>query len=149
MDAQVPTGTLIEMSVPTSALPLAGIVTSFALYRSWPAAYTLPLVGARALSLSKRTCNCCSALAAAATKGAIGAGGCRAAMCAALANGVGVAVPESSPRGSVEACVRGEGSIILVRFGSGELGRDGGSWGSGVAAASADIVRCMQESRRR
>lgn len=144
-DAQVPTGTLMEISVPTSALPLAGTVTSFALYRSCPAAYALPLVGALALSLSKRTCSCCSALvaAAAATDGAMGAGGWRADMLAALANGVGVAVPESSPRGSVEACVRGDGSMTFVRLGSGELGRDGGSWVTGVAAESADIVGCF------
>lgn len=50
------------------------------------------------------------------------------AVCAEmLARGVGVAVPESVPRGKVEVVVRGVGSIIRVRLGSGELGRDGGS----------------------
>lgn len=53
------------------------------------------------------------------------------------ANGVGVAAPESVPRGSVDAVVRGVGSITFVRLGSGEEGRDGGSWaGRGVS----DIV---------
>jgi hypothetical protein len=118
-DSHVPTGTLILISVGTSALPLAGTTTSLAAYKSCPAAYRLPLVGARALSLSSRTCNCCSALAAASTLGAIGAGGCSAAMSIALVSGVGVAVPE--------AVVRGEGSITFVRFGSGEDGSEGGS----------------------
>lgn len=50
------------------------------------------------------------------------------------ANGVGVAAPESVPRGSVDAVLRGVGSITFVRLGSGEDGREGGSWaGSGVS----------------
>lgn len=70
--------------------------------------------------------------------GAIGAGGCSAAM---FASGVGVAVPESVPRGSVECWVRGVGSITRVRFGRGEEGREGGSWvGAGVCVGSVDIV---------
>jgi hypothetical protein len=117
---------------------------SFALYKSCPAAYALPFVGARALSLSSRTCSCCSALAAAAIDGAIGAGGCRPRasdmlVCGmwVLARGVGVEMPESVSRGSVEVLLRGVGSITRVRFGSGELGRDGGSWaGRGVDAGS-------------
>lgn len=60
-----------------------------------------------------------------------------------LASGVGVAVPESAPRGSVEADVRGEGSMIFVRLGSGDEGREGGSWVVGVAAGSAIV--CMWE----
>lgn len=56
-----------------------------------------------------------------------------------FASGVGVAVPESVPRGSVEADVRGEGSIIFVRLGRGEEGREGGSWVVGVAAGSAIV----------
>jgi hypothetical protein len=118
----------MEISVPTNARPRAGMVISLALYKSCPAAYALPFVGARALSLSSKTCSCCSALAAAAMEGAIGAGGCSAAMLrCVLANGVGVAVPESVPRGRVDACESGEGSITFVRFGRGELGREGGS----------------------
>ena len=133
------------MSVGTRARPLAGMVMSLALYKSWPAAYALPLVGARALSLSKRTCNCCSALAAAAIEGAMGAGGWRLAMLCALASGVGVAVPESVPRGSVFAWLSGVGSITFVRFGKGELGRDGGSWvGAGVCAGSDDIFGLLR-----
>lgn len=127
------------MSVGTRARPRAGMTVSLALYRSWPAAYTLPLVGALAESLSSRTWSCCSALAAAATEGAIGAGGCKAAM---FASGVGVAAPESIPRGRVDVWESGVGSMTLVRLGSGELGSEGGSWvGSGVAVSSAlDIV---------
>ena len=34
----------------------------------------------------------------------------------------------------------GAGSIILVRLGSGELGRDGGSWVGAGVLASFDIV---------
>lgn len=92
----------MEISVATIALPLAGITVSFALYRSCPAANALPFVGAFAFSLSSRTCRACSAAAPAATEGAIGAGGCKAAMFE-LASGVGVAVPESLFRGNVEA----------------------------------------------
>jgi hypothetical protein len=115
----VPTGTAIEMSVPTIARPRAGIVTSCALYKSCPAAYADPLVGAFAWGLSSWTCSCISTAAAAAIDGAIGAGGCRAPAVAdaeepigwvgwcsvaedMLARGVGVAVPESVPRGRVE-----------------------------------------------
>lgn len=57
-----------------------------------------------------------------------------------FASGVGVAVPESVPRGSVDVLERGVGSITFVRFGRGELGRDGASWvGAGVDVASVDI----------
>lgn len=60
-----------------------------------------------------------------------------------LARGVGVAVPESLSRawGSVEADVRGEGSMTFVRLGRGEEGSDGGSWVVGVAAGSA--IACV------
>jgi hypothetical protein len=130
------------MSVPTNALPLAGTVISLALYKSCPAAYVLPFVGTVALSLRRMTCNCCSALAAAAIDGAMGAGGCSAAIFVALARllcafakGVGVAVPESVPRWRVDAWESGEGSITFVRLGSGEFGRDGGS----CAGAGVDV----------
>lgn len=123
----------MEISVGTSARPLAGIVMSLALYKSCPAAYGLPFVGALALSDRSRTCSRCSALAAAATLGAIGAGGCREAISIALDSGVGVAVPEV-------VLLRGDGSITFVRLGRGELGREGGSWVTeGVATGSADI----------
>jgi hypothetical protein len=135
----VPTGTEILISVGTRALPLAGMTRSFALYRSCPAAYLLPLVGAFAFSLSSMTCRACSAAAPAAIEGAIGAGGCKAAILV-LASGVGVAVPESLLRGSVEAWLSGAGSITLVRFGRGELGREGGSWVGAGVLASFDIV---------
>jgi hypothetical protein len=137
------------ISVGTNARPLAGIVMSFALYKSCPAAYGLPFVGALAVSLSSRTWSCCCSEAAAATLGAMFAGGCRAAMLDVLvrcaARGVGVAAPESgSWRGSVEPWVRGEGSITFVRFGRGEFGREGGSWVVlGVAVGSVDIF-CVQ-----
>ena len=98
----VPTGTEMLISVGTRALPRAGMTISFALYRSCPAANLLPLVGALAFSLSSMTCRACSAAAPAAIEGATGAGACRAAMLV-LASGVGVAVPESSLRGNVEA----------------------------------------------
>jgi hypothetical protein len=75
-NVQVPTGTLILISVSTLALPLAGITISLALYRSCPAANALPFVGAVALSLNSSTCSCVSAEAAAAIEGAIGAGSC-------------------------------------------------------------------------
>ena len=127
------------MSVATIALPLAGTSVSLALYKSWPAAKALPLVGAFAFSLSSRTCSACSAAAPAAIEGAIGAGGGKAAMWE-LASGVGVAVPESLLRGSVEAWSSGAGSMTLVRFGSGELGRDGGSWAGAGVLAWFDIV---------
>lgn len=131
------------MSVGTNALPLAGIVISFALYRSCPALYGLPFVGAFACSLRRRTWSCCSAMAAAAMEGAIGAGACREAMFAMLARGVGVDVPASSPRGSVETLESGVGSITFVRFGRGEEGREGGSWvGWGVDMSS--LVDCWK-----
>jgi hypothetical protein len=104
----------------------------FALYKSCPAAYALPLVGACALSDRSRTCNCCSALAAAAMLGAIGAGGCRDAMSIVLDSGVGVAVPEV-------VLFSGDGSITFVRFGRGELGREGGSWVTEGVAEGSDI----------
>lgn len=67
--------------------------------------------------------------------GARGAGGGRAAM-VELARGVGVAVPESLVRGSVEGWSSGAGSMTFVRLGRGELGSDGGSWpGAGVLAS--------------
>lgn len=142
----MPTGTLMLISVATNARPLFGITISFALYKSCPAAYGLPFVGALAFSLNNSTCSCCCSAAAAATLGAMFAGGCSAAMFAVLwswaASGVGVAAPESGSweRGSMEACVRGEGSITFVRFGNGELGREGGSWVVlGVAVGSVDI----------
>ena len=106
----------MEMSVATIALPLAGITVSFALYRSCPAANALPFVGALAFSLSSKTCSACSAAAPAAIEGATGAGGCKAAIFE-LASGVGVAMPESLLRGSVEAWLSGAGSITLVRLG--------------------------------
>lgn len=87
-NVQVPAGTAMLMSVSTLARPLAGITTSRALYRSWPAAKALPLVGARALSLRSWTWRACSADAAAATLGAMGAAGWRD-----MARGVGVKVP--------------------------------------------------------
>jgi hypothetical protein len=58
-NAHVPTGTLTEISVPTSARPRAGTVMSLALYRSCPAAKALPFVGARALGLKSWTWSCC------------------------------------------------------------------------------------------
>jgi hypothetical protein len=122
----------MEISVGTSARPRAGIVMSFALYKSCPAAYALPLVGARALSDRSRTCSCCSALAAAAMLGAIGAGVWRDAMSMALDSGVGVAVPEM-------VLLSGDGSITFVRFGRGELGREGGSWDTEGVADGSDI----------
>jgi hypothetical protein len=113
---------------------------SSALYKSCPAANALPLVGALAFGLSNWTCNCCSAAAAPADEGAaIGAEDCSAAMLSWLgrcvaAKGVGVAAPESVPRGRVEAWERGVGSMTFVRFGRGDEGRDGGSWtGTGVS----------------
>jgi hypothetical protein len=105
----VPSGTEILISVATNALPRAGITVSTALYKSCPAAKALPLVGALALGLSNWTCNCCSAAAALADDEApTGAEGCSAAMLSWLgrcvaAKGVGVAAPESVPRGRVEA----------------------------------------------
>jgi hypothetical protein len=58
----------------------------------------------------------------------------------ALARGVGVAAPESVC-GSVEAWVSGVGSITFVRFGSGELGREGGSCvGAGVVSIFAVLM---------
>jgi hypothetical protein len=135
----VPSGTEILISVATNALPRAGIVVSTALYKSCPAAKALPLVGALAFELSNWTCNCCSAAAALAQDdAALCAKGCRAAMLSWLgrcvaARGVGVAAPESVPRGKVEAWERGVGSMTLVRFGRGDEGREGGSWvGRGV-----------------
>lgn len=69
----------------------------------------------------------------------MGAGGCRTEDM--LARGVGVAEPESVPRGSVEAWLRGVGSMTFVRLGSGDEGRDGGSWGGrGVS----DIAGCAR-----
>lgn len=128
--SHVPAGTAMEISVSTLALPRAGITTSRALYRSWPAAKALPLVGARAASLRSWTWRACSAAAAAAMLGAIGAGGWRA-----MARGVGVEVPESEARGSVDGWLREEGSMTFVRFGRGDEGREGGSWvGTGVCA---------------
>jgi hypothetical protein len=130
----VPSGTEILISVATNALPRAGITVSTALYRSCPAAKALPLVGALALGLSNWTCNCCSAAAA-----PTDAVGCSAAMLSWLgrceaAKGVGVAAPESVPRGRVEAWERGVGSMTFVRLGRGDDGRDGGSWiGMGVS----------------
>lgn len=56
-----------------------------------------------------------------------------------FASGVGVAAPESVPRGRVEADVRGEGSITFVRLGRGEEGSEGGSWVVGVAVGSAIV----------
>jgi hypothetical protein len=59
-----------------------------------------------------------------------------------FASGVGVAAPESVPRGSESLCVRGVGSITRVRFGSGEDGKEGGSWkGAGVVEGSSAIVQ--------
>lgn len=64
-----------------------------------------------------------------------------------MANGVGVAVPESEPRGRVDVLESGVGSMTLVRFGSGEEGSEGGSWsGAGVeAVGSADIAGLFGE----
>lgn len=136
------------ISVGTRARPLAGIVISFALYKSCPAAKALPLVGAVAASLSSRTWSCCSAAAAAAIEGAMFAIG-RAIGVTVLARGVGVAAPESEPRGRVVVsegwATKGAGSITFVRLGSGELGSEGGSWvGAGVwVVVSSDILWCV------
>jgi hypothetical protein len=55
---------------------------------------------------------------------------------------VGVAAPESMPRGNESGCERGVGSITRVRFGRGEDGREGGSWkGAGVVEGSSAIVK--------
>lgn len=142
VDIQVPAGTAMLISVSTLTLPLAGTTTSLALYRSCPAANALPLVGAFALSLSSCTCKLCSAAAAAAIDGAMDAEGCRPIGCVGcgvlmFASGVGVAVPESVPRGRVEAWSRGVVSIMRVRLGSGEDGREGGSW---VREGVADML---------
>jgi hypothetical protein len=58
------------------------------------------------------------------------------------ARGVGVAVPESVPRGSILGCSKGVGEMIFVRFGRGEDGREGGSCvkGAGVAASSSAML---------
>lgn len=62
-----------------------------------------------------------------------------------FASGVGVAVPESVPRGSVDVGLKGVGSITFVRFGRGEFGREGGSCvGAGVWAVSSDIACCSE-----
>jgi len=127
------------MSVATMALPHLGTTVSLAAYRSNPAAKALPLVGARALSLSSSTCRACSAAAAAAMLGATGAGGCSADM-AELASGVGVAAPLSVVRGRVEVGSSGAGSITFVRLGRGDAGRDGGSWVGAGVLASVDMV---------
>lgn len=71
--------------------------------------------------------------------GATGAGVCKAAMWEP-ASGVGVAVPELVVRGRVVAWLRAAGSMILVRLGRGELGREGGSWAGAGVLASSDIV---------
>lgn len=124
-DAHVPAGTLTLMSVATRALARAGITTSRALYRSWPAAKALPFVGARAASLRSTTWSCCWAAAAVVVVVEEGAG--------MAARGVGVAGPESVLRGSVDVVLRGVGSRTLVRLGRGDEGREGGSWaGAGV-----------------
>jgi hypothetical protein len=139
----VPTGTEMLISVATMARPRAGMVVSFALYRSWPAAKALPLVGGVAVALRSLTCSEFSAAVAADAAGAECVG---AAM---LASGVGVARPESVPRGSVDGCVRGVGSITFVRLGSGLEGSDGGSWsGAGVlveVGSAVDILRRCEE----
>lgn len=123
------------MSVPTMALPRAGIVRSFALYRSWPAANALPFVGAFAVALKSRTC---SEFSAAVCNDAAGFGCWGAAI---LASGVGVASPESVLCGRVDVSLSGVGSMTLVRFGSGELGIDGGSWArAGVPVSSRGVV---------
>lgn len=60
-----------------------------------------------------------------------------------LARGVGVAAPESVPRGRFDVCWKGVGSMTFVRLGRGEDGREGGSWtGAGVVMSSVDIVGC-------
>ena len=98
-------------------------------------------MGALAFALSNCTCNCCSAAAAAAIDGAIGAGAWSTVPLAiVLARGVGVAKPESVPRGSVDVVLSGVGSMTFVRLGRGDEGSDGGSWaGRGVS----DIVCCV------
>lgn len=48
----VPAGTAIANCVSTSAFPRAGMIVSCALYKSYPAANALPLVGVRALFVS-------------------------------------------------------------------------------------------------
>lgn len=73
----------------------------------------------------------------------MGAGGCRTEDM--LARGVGVAEPESVPRGSVEAWLRGVGSMTFVRLGSGDEGRDGGSW---VGRGVSDIAACARIEAR-
>ena len=75
----------------------------------------------------------------------MGAGGCRLPLVGIvlLARGVGVAKPESVPRGRVEVVLRGVGSITFVRLGRGDEGSEGGSWaGRGVS----DIVYCYLPS---
>lgn len=66
---------------------------------------------------------------------------CDAAGAYVLARGVGVAAPESVPRGSGADGLKGVGSMTLVRLGKGELGSEGGSWMcAGVWAVSSDMV---------
>lgn len=67
----------------------------------------------------------------------MGAGGCRTDDM--FARGVGVARPESVPRGRVEGWVRGEGEITFVRLGRGEEGRLGGEWG-GKGVSDIEVV---------
>ena len=67
----------------------------------------------------------------------MGAGGCRTDDM--FARGVGVASPESVPRGRVVGWVRGEGEITFVRLGRGEEGRLGGEWG-GKGVSDIELV---------
>lgn len=154
-DLHVPSGTATAISVSTLARPRAGTTTSRALYKSWPAANALPFVGARALSLRNCTCSpvpCVAAIpistpvSATAAPAEVGAGAPRGCVgCGvsepveAMASGVGVEVPESVPW----RWALGVGKVsrmTFVRLGSGEEGREGGSWsGAGVEAVSGSM----------
>jgi hypothetical protein len=110
-------------SVSTIAFPLAGIVVSCALYRSYPAANADPLVGALALSdifLTRR---------GGAAEMLVVRAGAASGMVAAIVVVVTVVVIEAVDEGSIVVVMDAVFDwSTLLRLGRGELGSEGAVW---------------------
>lgn len=104
------------MPVSTIALPLAGTTVSLALYRSYPAAKAEPRVGILADFLSFLTRR--------------GGSGCEREV---------TAVPSEALLAMVEAIEGASSRLGFVLLGSGEAGKDGGSWLMELFAGAAVV----------
>lgn len=119
-NSQDPSPTAMLMSVSTSPFPLFGIVHSLALYKSYPAAKALPLVGVLARGDSFLT----------KSGGEVERGGGGA--------GAGLSPLDETER-SFEAMAADWGCSVLARLAKGELGREGGKCDDGEGV---DMVCC-------